>query len=356
MIISIYIYLESIGCMADDASGPWSKSLATPSIGRAAAFLTIILSVIASLITLLAMPAPLFISLPTKAAPSLQRTVGSLLTPPKLVDRTLNQLVNQRVRAHPALLTVCQLTDITLSAAPSLEEIIQKTQRHWLRKPGLERHELIDSSYEAKRYLLLPLLQPLKVLDKVEAKQIYNPYDVVLIHGAMADAVKIRIQFLMTEYQRGVRFNQVVLLSGDRPLHTEKESEYLQLGLTTEAEMMQHLWETMPGLTDSIKQHVHLVVAKGKIVNGKYKRPNTRDTVYQWLNELAPKLGDRYLAVSHQPFVPFQDFVLYNTLTEKLKHISLETIGPQASLDERVAVHLDNLARCLYELQLSCNL
>jgi hypothetical protein len=57
------------------------------------------------------------------------------------------------------------------------------------------------------------------------------------------------------------------------------------------------------------------------------------------------------LAISRQPFVLYQDLVLYNVLQERVGLLHFETVGAAADPNESIAVHLDNLARCLYELR-----
>ena len=96
---------------------------------------------------------------------------------------------------------------------------------------------------------------------------------------------------------------------------------------------------------------LHLL-AQGRIVNGQYRRPNTRDTIHQWLEDYPlPSLESRILAISRQPFVLYQDLVFYNVLQERVGVLHFETVGAAADLNESIAVHLDNLARCLYELR-----
>jgi hypothetical protein len=338
--------------MADNISEPIPKPLITPLTGKVAFFINFNLSVMALLITLLVAQKYSFTQFL-----GLQQRSRESFNNESLIHRSLNTLIDAQHNLHPALLRLCQLTGIDTSEHMDLKTIVRKTQQHWLRKPGTERYELTDRDYTASQEQLLSLLASLNLIDTIEAKQAQTPYDTVLVHGAMAYSVRSRIQFLIAEYQRGIRFKQVVLLSGDRPLHPEKEIEYIKLGLKTEADMIEYLWETMPGLPESIKNAVHLIDAKGKTVQGHYKRPTTRDTIHQWLDELPPQAGHRCLAISNQPFVPFQDFVFFNILRERAEKINwkihLETIGVALDSHKPIAVHLDNLARCLYELSRS---
>jgi hypothetical protein len=168
----------------------------------------------------------------------------------------------------------------------------------------------------------------------------------------MAFSVKIRLEFLIAEYRRGVHFKQVVLLTGDRPLNSLREAEFIELGFQTEAEMVQYLWYNSSGLPEDIIRNASFVIAQGRIVNGQYRRPNTRDTIHQWLETYPlPSLESRVLAISRQPFVLYQDLVFYNVLQERVGLLQFETVGAAADPNESIAVHLDNLARCLYELR-----
>lgn len=75
----------------------------------------------------------------------------------------------------------------------------------------------------------------------------------------MAFSVKIRLEFLIAEYRRGIRFKQVVLLTGDRPLNSLREAEFIGLGLQTEAEIVQYLWYNNSGLPEDIIRNASFV-------------------------------------------------------------------------------------------------
>ena len=55
----------------------------------------------------------------------------------------------------------------------------------------------------------------------------------------------------------------------NRYLDPTKEAEYIQLGLKTEAEMFQYIWEKTSGLPESIKKSTYLVNTPGKVLQGR---------------------------------------------------------------------------------------
>jgi hypothetical protein len=176
-----------------------------------------------------------------------------------LIQHPFSRWVDQEGDLHPALLSLCQLTNVERGDSFGLEEVVVRTQRHWLRKHGTERYELANGPWEAHREEILTHLRPLNVIHHVKAEITNTPYDIVIFHGAMAFSVKIRLEFLIAEYRRGIRFKQVVLLTGDRPLNSLREAEFIGLGLQTEAEIVQYLWYNNSGLPEDIIRNASFV-------------------------------------------------------------------------------------------------
>ena len=176
-----------------------------------------------------------------------------------LIQHPFSRWVDQEGDLHPALLSLCQLTNVERGDSFGLEEVVVITQRHWLRKHGTERYELANGPWETHREEILTHLRPLNVIHHVKAEITNTPYDIVIFHGAMAFSVKIRLEFLIAEYRRGIRFKQVVLLTGDRPLNSLREAEFIGLGLQTEAEIVQYLWYNNSGLPEDIIRNASFV-------------------------------------------------------------------------------------------------
>src|SRR5262249_341267 len=152
-----------------------------------------------------------------------------------------------------------------------------------------------------------------------------------------------RIDHLITQFRRGVHFNQVILLTGQRFLDPKAEEQYSPF--KTEAEMVLFLWEKTQMPEEMRKIPCLLIDApKQKKNDGSWTRNNTKDTVIEWL-KTNPSPG-RCLFISSQPFLGYQDSVVRTVIPSTF---STETIGSQADPDLPVAVFLDNLARWLYQ-------
>jgi hypothetical protein len=147
---------------------------------------------------------------------------------------------------------------------------------------------------------------------------------------------------LVSQFNRGVRFKQVVLLTGQRLLDSKTSEK--DLPFQTEAEMMLSVWEKFPMPEEMRKIPCLLVDAPGKCKgDGICARPNTSDTLIAWL-KMNPGPG-RCLFISSQPFCGYQDSLARTNIPSSF---AIETIGPQASQGVSVAVYLDNLGRWLY--------
>ncbi len=237
----------------------------------------------------------------------------------------------------PALLELLEICGIEHDG--SLGDVVQRTQKTWY-QGGKERWEL-EKLKGLKEEEVFPLLDRLHVLETVRAP--LETYDYALIHGALLSRVQKRIAFLASEWERGVRFHKIVLLTGDRPLLPQ---EIAQLkGPTNEAEMVRFVYEHADLPEEMRKLPVEWVSAPKLEKNGNLVRPGTKETIFEWLKK-NPSPG-KCLAISNQPYVGYQDAVARAYLP---KGFSLLTIGPEADKATTLEIHLDNLARWLHAL------
>lgn len=112
----------------------------------------------------------------------------------------------------PALEKLLNVLDV--SHGPDLQSVVDATQKRWLQK-NKERWEF-EKRDEDKKDLLLPIFRELGMIDTVDAS--CTMYDYALVYGATYGSVVARIEHLVSQYKRGVRFKQVVLLTGQRRL------------------------------------------------------------------------------------------------------------------------------------------
>src|SRR5579863_5067121 len=94
-------------------------------------------------------------------------------------------------------------------------DVIAQTQKQWLRKPGLERWELSELSQGQREF----------VLDWAGTQGLFAPwmpscknYDKALILGATTSRMQMRLDYLKELWMQGIRFQEIVWLTGERPL------------------------------------------------------------------------------------------------------------------------------------------
>lgn len=234
---------------------------------------------------------------------------------------------NQFAEPLLAILELCQIDH-----EHSLDSIVEATQSAWFQK-GKERWEFEDR-YEDQKDRIFGLLKELQVLDEVLPDE--ESYDYVFVHGGLYTRARARFAYLSRLIKSGMQFKSIIVLSGERDLDPLLEKSILQ-DAATEIEMM----KIVAGETDLPEDlPVEFVSACKK---GKW-RPTRGDTIIQWLKS-EPKPG-KCLAISNQPFVGYESAVLRTYLPEGF---SLCTIGEEANRETPLSVHLDNLARWLYQ-------
>lgn len=237
----------------------------------------------------------------------------------------------------------------------TLRGIRDATQSAWY-QAGKMRAEIKDQMEvgQLRNDCLGPLAQ-LGFLREAEAPQTEHAYALVL--GATVVAVRKRLAFLRDEWERGVRFREVILFGSERALMPDKEgmdvlynpqnaelpfpedrAKTAEAPPRNEIEMMVAVYNQpdFPWTPKGIKATA--IHATGKA--------NTADTIRVWLQEKQPEPG-ACLAVSSQPFVSFQQVVIANELPEDFMVIG---IGPAANPSLPLATFLDNVAKLVYEL------
>lgn len=213
------------------------------------------------------------------------------------------------------------------------EELNTFAQKNFLRPKGKERWEVPPSIYENKKRQLMPLLIDLGMIYGVYPKK--KHYDYIIIHGALLSTMEKRIAFLEKIIPE-LTYQKIYFITGPRKL--DKNIEIINCD--TEDQAAQILINR-----SSLKGKIELVSAT-KFAG---PRPTTKDTIEKWL-ETKPKSGT-ILAISNNPFIPFQDAVFKAVLKKegwmKNKYNTLETVGPPAT-NFALNTLLDSLARTLY--------
>lgn len=224
---------------------------------------------------------------------------------------------------------------------PEDADLIEETQKRWLRKPTQERWEMQELSAEEREYVLSWGERIGLFSDWLPAE---THYDQALILGATTERMEMRLNYLKKLWEEGTRFDQIVWLTGERPLdpRVDAKSDVCK----TETEVARLLWQEadLPLEMKALLCTFIAVPMKGEAPH--LKRPNTEDTLIAWLETGVKSCSA--LFVSDQPFCGYQYAVIEKALPPTL---SFDVVG--AGVDPRghpaaAAITLDSIARWLY--------
>lgn len=247
----------------------------------------------------------------------------------------------------------------------SLASIVEQTQKQWLRPTGVERFNMSDA-YADRKQELKPLFKDLGLVDdKIPTKKHYR---YCLVHGASLLNIRARIACVVKLWLNGIRFDQLVFLTGARDLDPIKEDIKTLTDRTqtllpirvdwqldeknlpkTETDMVKLVYEQAILPAELRKVPMVIIDAPKQVAqDGSLRRPNTENTIKTWLDK-TPDPG-LCLAISNQPYVGYQDSVTRTILPAEFE---LETVGlSMPESQESVALWLDSLARWLYQEQI----
>lgn len=246
-----------------------------------------------------------------------------------LCTQGFSELLTEEGKLSSPLVTIFETLEISPDASvetliDQLKERCHQTGDRWN----------FTHRFEGERDTLLPLLEELGCFQTIQAKNNHYTYAVIL--GALRSSVQKRIDFLVQEWLRGVRFDHVVFLTGSRKLLPKEECPDLR----SETEMMEYVW-TQTEMPDALK-NLPLIVVNSPPAPGR-DRATTESTVFAWL-ELSPLPGS-CLIFSSQPYVGYQDAILRTRLPHTF---TIETVGPEGGRDLPTSILMDNLAKWLH--------
>ncbi|WP_263080605.1 hypothetical protein [Endozoicomonas sp. Mp262] len=249
------------------------------------------------------------------------------------------------------------LTLLEVPHQQNLESMISATQK-WRRKPNQERWEMSDIHLSnATEKKVISHLARMGILDELRPRQ--KHYDYALVLGATVPRMQRRLEQVILLSNRGFQFNQIIFLVGERPLTPEVDQveELMKKAVgsstqesarpLTETEAARMLWLTI-SLPLAIKNSISAVFVNTprKWVITHWERPNTRDTLKQWIQS-APQPGTA-LVISDQPHALYQLEVVKQELPEGFHvEVAAKSANPEANL----ALYLDALALWLNNMQ-----
>lgn len=216
-------------------------------------------------------------------------------------------------------------------------ETAQIVRSKWIQE-GKERWQY-EYYFEELKEQAMPLMKRLGCVDAIHAQELH--YDYAIVMGALLCRVERRLDFLWEEWQRGVRFETLVFLTGQRDIDSKQEP--LPEGVDSETQMMIRVYRAHP-LSQAAREVPLVIIDTSKQFDNvaSLRRPNTSDTIKAWL-KTHPQPG-RCLAVSDQPFIGYQEAVVKQFLPS---NFTLEFIGRADEEKFPLTLYLDNLAKWL---------
>jgi hypothetical protein len=243
----------------------------------------------------------------------------------------------------------------------NLPSIVDATQKQWLRGRNKERWEMDHKKFDSHQEAIKKIIFEEWKLDKPKHAS-KKHYKYALLLGCTGPCMRDRYDYLISEAKRGVNCDEWIFLVGDRPISPQVESpaalqklvtQKLPDNIKTEADIARLLVKdtTLPVELKNTKITV-LSSPMKKIGDGKLVRPNTGDTIHQWL-QTKPQKGN-VLFISSGIFVGYQSEVVNTIFNERKLNDDYhhETIGNKPHNDISVPVALDSIARELYQLKI----
>ncbi|PJE80461.1 hypothetical protein CI610_00544 [invertebrate metagenome] len=214
----------------------------------------------------------------------------------------------------------------------SIQTVNEQAEKLWIRRPGEERGERKDLpiSHEQQQ----TINEALTELGLI--KEIYpqaEKYDAVLVLGCRAHGMLNRLDFALKLKEKNISLGQLFILAGERQLGDMDRLSTLKIP---------NAFETMPRKTEIDIARIFLAmknsqlkglnasVTKTPAPQGR-SRPDTEDTVRQWLADNKDRKETNLLVISNQPNIPYQDVVVKKIL-QPLGY-SIETVGPAIDHD-----------------------
>ena len=248
------------------------------------------------------------------------------------------------------------LTTLRIPHKSDFSSMIDASQT-WRRAPGQERWQLpdikIDSASEVKA---INLLREIGLIDELIPSR--KKFDYVLLLGATIPRMQQRLEHLARLWQSGVRYKQLVFLTGQRPLTPEIDKVDELIANTsghlatkdsspaTESEAAVMLFQSTPLMPDMRAVPVIFMESPRQWLQTYWQRPNTRDTLKTWLRK-NPEAGS-VLVMSEQPSAYYQQEVVRQELPETF---SVDIAARAAAPKTRLAILLDALALWLHNMQ-----
>ncbi|WP_281645090.1 hypothetical protein [Parendozoicomonas sp. Alg238-R29] len=231
--------------------------------------------------------------------------------------------------------------------------------QRWGRKPDVERWQMKEVGLsETKKNQVIAVLDELDLISPWFPKR--KTYDYAILPGSTAPSMKARLDWLAEQWDSGVRFSQLVVLAGQRPLTPKidrfpevmaallpkksslPESFNKENAPLHETEAIRLILYYYPYPSEMEKVPVKIIDSPRQWQGGHWGRCHTATTIKDWL-EHSPKPGSM-LVISSQPSAHYQDAVFRR---EMPKSFTIETSTAGLPPGYSMAVLLDAVATWL---------
>lgn len=269
-------------------------------------------------------------------------------------------VIDAKGRVSQPLLDLLKL--LKVSHDGTINDIVAKTQKLWIRPAGSELWHVKDI-YHEQALEIIPIFKKIGCVDAVYPTK--REYHYLLFLGASLPSLRKRLASIIQWWKDGIRFKEIVFLTGQRILDPELESESALLNSENailanrpgwqapenlpimEVDMMKMVYDQVD-LPQAMRDQAAIIIIDSPqrtLPNGKKGRPITDDTIVSWL-ATNPTPGS-CLAVSNQPHLWRQHAVLKHLLP---KSFIVESAGSGIALEKiNCTSFLDTIARWLYQ-------
>jgi hypothetical protein len=268
-------------------------------------------------------------------------------------DERVRALVTQDQQITPVVKELFSLTEITCdgSLADAKRVALEVFRRPNNPKSNLRKEPWTKpaSPFDANFEQALPLFERMNFFEEVLPESKEYTYAIVL--GGCMRWMRQRLASLVKAWNSGVRFSQIVVLTGDRPRDVEYENDFelnnrdngimpIKAGWclpnvlpNNETGLVQLLFDQADLPVEFAQLPLTIVNApKRYLPDGKLVRPNTRTTIEHWLEQDPRPTVGSCLVASSQPYVTYQDVVMRCCMPAEF---SIETIGSAIHPDDK---------------------
>lgn len=236
-------------------------------------------------------------------------------------------------------------------AGRSFDEVHAFVQRDWyqegkLRVDVLERHSALKTD-------ALPVFQELGLVAEVRALRF--SYLTALVMGATVGAMRKRIKYLVSEWERGIRFSGFVLLTSDRVLRSEGVESPQALAddavlpfdnrAAAMADLPEHEGQAAEWLLRHSAKQLPWMCRPRVVTYFGGGKGNTEDTLRQYVQDCRP--SGSHLLVSSQPYVFDQQAAAQMILPS---YCPVDAVGYEAPASTNVTQFLDTIAKTIHKI------